>query len=99
MCCNSLIIWWIACAGAGFGSEALQQLVLIVADGRFHEKAALQRAVREARAMTPTPPARAALCVCGIRVIGACKAAWLQHVVRLRTLLTDHHAQGLIRDP
>ena len=34
-------------AGAGFGSEALQQLVLIVADGRFHEKAALQRAVRE----------------------------------------------------
>ena len=40
--------------GAGFGSEALQQLVLIVADGRFHEKAALQRAVRE------VPPA-----VCG----------------------------------
>ena len=34
-------------AGPGYGSEALQQLVLIVADGRFHEKAALQRAVRE----------------------------------------------------
>lgn len=41
--------WRCCCAGAGYGSEALQQLVLIVADGRFHEKAALQRAVREVR--------------------------------------------------
>lgn len=46
------------CAGAGFGSEALQQLVLIVADGRFHEKAALQRAVREVRATAATPWSR-----------------------------------------
>ena len=55
------------CAGAGFGSEALQQLVLIVADGRgFHEKAALQRAVREVRAMTDT----CCLCCCLWHIYG-----------------------------
>lgn len=37
-------------AGGGWGTESLQQLVLVLADGRFHEKAALQRAVREAAA-------------------------------------------------
>ncbi len=32
---------------AGQGRSSLQQLVLVVADGRFHEREALQRAVRE----------------------------------------------------
>jgi hypothetical protein len=31
--------------GGGFNAHELQQLVLIIADGRFHEKASLQRAV------------------------------------------------------
>lgn len=44
-------LWRCCRVGAGYGSEALQQLVLIVADGRFHEKAALQRAVREVRSL------------------------------------------------
>ncbi len=32
-------------AGSGFGTSDLQQLVLIVADGRFHEKDGLKRLV------------------------------------------------------
>lgn len=37
-----------ASSGAsGFGSEDLHQLVLIVADGRFHEKESLRRVVRD----------------------------------------------------
>lgn len=35
-------------APSGYGSGTLHQLVLVVADGRFHEKEALKRAVREA---------------------------------------------------
>lgn len=41
----------LAQAGEGVGSgtsERLQQLVLIVADGRFHEKESLRRAIRDA---------------------------------------------------
>jgi len=36
--------------GGAAGAAALHQLVLIVADGRFHEKEALRRAAREAAA-------------------------------------------------
>lgn len=32
-------------SGSGYGSSDLQQLVLIVADGRFHEKDGLKRLV------------------------------------------------------
>eukprot|EP00887_Chlorella_sp_A99_P000601 scaffold17.g601.t1 len=35
-------------AGSSSSSSGLQQLVLIIADGRFHEKESLRRAVREA---------------------------------------------------
>ena len=46
---------------AGRGHGALQQLVLVVADGRFHERAALQRAVREVSLPhAPFPPWSAA---------------------------------------
>lgn len=44
---------WVAVAAlglAGQGRSSLQQLVLVVADGRFHEREALQRAVREVSA-------------------------------------------------
>ncbi len=35
-------------AGVGWGTETLQQLVLVLSDGRLSEKATLRRAVREA---------------------------------------------------
>ena len=36
--------------GTGSGSSELQQLVLVLADGRFHEKEGLRQVVREAAA-------------------------------------------------
>lgn len=35
-------------APSGYGAGTLHQLVLVIADGRFHEKESLKRAVREA---------------------------------------------------
>ena len=57
------------------GSPALHQLVLILADGRFHEKESLRRVVEVPCQIYALPNYRPQLCALGLRRVFLSKAA------------------------